>query len=223
MWFDGRLISQLTIDDIQRLVDENAEEDEGIEFKVEPYGGPTPSDDKKLELCRDVAAFANADGGYIIIGIRDENDRAAEICPIREPKPHVERLYKTCLDGIEPRIPGLDMQPLGVSTDGSVIVIRVPTSSAQPHMVKVKHSTHFCRRYKDGKREMSYSDIQNSFTSDLTQHRLSEIMERLNSLATRIANEQHQPISADSSILLAQTAEEVQQIMEARLRKETDE
>lgn len=220
MWFEGRLISELTADDIRGLIGKN--EDEGIDFKSEPYGGPTPSADKKFELCCDVAAFANADGGYIVIGIDDDNDIAVALCPIPEPKLFMEQLYKTCFDGIEPRIEGLDVGAVDLGTSGSVIVIRVPQRVDLPHMVRANHSTHFCCRYKDGKREMSYGDIRGAFQGDLTQHRLTEISGKVDTLSGLLrggAMQSALALGADDNLLLAQTPENAQAIMEERLER----
>ena len=217
MWFDGRLIAELTPKDIQQLVDDGAEEDEGIEFKVEPYGGSNLSEERKFELCCDVAAFANSQGGYIIIGIRDKNNRASGICPISNPDLFVERMYKTCLDGIYPRMESLDMKAVGVGKDKSVIVIRVPPSANQPYMVTIGNRTHFCRRYKDIKRELSYKEIEAAFKSDRVEHKLVQMNERLEELVHRAVSQPPVPVRAEDNLLLARTPKDIQQIMEARL------
>jgi len=220
MHFDGRLISEITEDDIRHLVENKVQEDETIEFKREPYGGTAQWNEKKLELCCDVASFANANGGYIIIGIGDRKGRANSLCAIPEPKPHIDRMLKVCLDGIEPRIADLQIEPISLGSEGSVIVIRIGQSTSQTHMVNHRHQTHFVRRYRDGKREMSYAEIRQAFLSDLPLRLLREMNAKLDELLQRSPWPAEAPPGAESNALEAETPQAVQAIMEARLREE---
>lgn len=60
--------TQVTEQDLARLVDGAVREDADLDFKGAPYGS---SDADKRELGADVAAMANSRGGLIIIGIED--------------------------------------------------------------------------------------------------------------------------------------------------------
>ena len=66
---------------------------------------------RRFEICKDVTAMANASGGYIIIGIREEKKIAKEFCNIDNAAHDVaQRINDICLQYIKPRIPGLKVQ-----------------------------------------------------------------------------------------------------------------
>lgn len=62
------LIDALARDEFDQLLD--TPESEWLDFKLAPYQLATPKG--KWELAKDVAAFANKEGGYIVIGIETE-------------------------------------------------------------------------------------------------------------------------------------------------------
>ena len=69
MIFDGKPTSQISVAEIEVLVTERVSEDQYLDFKKQPY--PT-GDAGAREMIKDVSAFANAAGGYLIIGIEED-------------------------------------------------------------------------------------------------------------------------------------------------------
>src|SRR5690242_6197424 len=65
---------------VDRLVQGRVPEDADLDFKQPLYG---TSDTDKRNLASDVAALANAVGGVIVLGIRDDNGQAAELTPVQ--------------------------------------------------------------------------------------------------------------------------------------------
>src|SRR5260370_36779783 len=67
-------------------------ESEFIDFKSEPYR--LDDESQKLELAKDVSAFANTHGGFIVLGIRTK--KVAEDSPgvADELKPIPSKLFK---------------------------------------------------------------------------------------------------------------------------------
>src|SRR3989339_2090926 len=63
----------ITVSDIQKLIDNQIEESIHLEYKQSDAFGKT--DGKKKEISKDVSSFANSDGGIIIYGIREFNDK----------------------------------------------------------------------------------------------------------------------------------------------------
>ena len=59
-----------TIEDIQSLIDIQAEENTYYEFK----DARAIDDKQKAEISKDVSAFANADGGVIIYGLNEDRN-----------------------------------------------------------------------------------------------------------------------------------------------------
>ena len=128
------LISDVTLDDIKSLVSERQFESANLDFKREL---PGRNDKGKHDFAADVSAFANSAGGDLVYGIEDDGTGMAkglvELTGNRDEE--VRRLQDIAANGIEPRVPGLQIQAIEAPT-GFVVVVRVPQSWAGPHRVK---------------------------------------------------------------------------------------
>jgi len=84
------------------------------------------------EFAKDVAAMANARGGLLVYGVR--NDRAIEgVNPQDAPTEH---LYKWLRAHTQPFVGGVDIFPLQCpDMTKSVLVVDVPASAMAPHFV----------------------------------------------------------------------------------------
>lgn len=93
MIFSGRSLDDISLDDICLLVEHQVPKGPHLEYKETPYGG-RPQD--KCEMLRDISALANSEGGYLIIGIREDYaGRAAELTPVPEPQLPIKSLIPT--------------------------------------------------------------------------------------------------------------------------------
>lgn len=114
------------------------------------------------EFLADVSAFANSSGGDLIFGIDEDGEgRAAAIVP--QPgnlDEEARRLQDVLMNGIEPRVPGLQVQPVPVA-GGFVLVVRVPQSWAGPH--RVKTNQHFFIRENGRKRQLDVPEVRGLF------------------------------------------------------------
>jgi hypothetical protein len=72
----GAPIDQLTFGHIQAAVRAGVEESADLDFKERHY---EDTGEKREELAKDVAAFANHVGGLLVIGVREEHLRAVEV------------------------------------------------------------------------------------------------------------------------------------------------
>lgn len=173
MIFDGRSLQELTLADFENLVQSKIPEGPNVEYKINAYGG---AESEIREMLRDVSALANLDGGYLIMGIRqDETDRANGIVPISNIKQITQAIRQSCLDGISERIEGLEVRCYEVHPNEGIIAIRVPKSNNRPHMVSKGHRTEFFRRYDTDKREMSIDEIRSLVISNPLNSRLIEL------------------------------------------------
>ncbi len=71
MVFDNKPISEITDQDLKKLIGRQ-EENLWIDFKEEHYQGYKTHHEiyiYRREICKDVTAMANAEGGYILIGV----------------------------------------------------------------------------------------------------------------------------------------------------------
>ena len=111
MIFDNRQISDIKHQDLINLIGDQ-EENLWIDFKERHYEGyKTDGEKYKREICKDVTAMANAEGGYILIGVDEENKIAQRFVNIHDIERKAESIYNTCHQHIVPRIAKLEVKP----------------------------------------------------------------------------------------------------------------
>jgi hypothetical protein len=173
MIFNDRSLHDLSITDFETLVQNRIPEGPNLEFKEIAYSGRA---EDIREMLRDIIALANADGGYLILGIREETfGRADSFNPISNLAEKVQSIRQACLDGICERILGLEVKAFEFFTDQGIIVIHVPKSNLRPHMVSRDHRTDFYRRYETDKRSMSIEEIRSLILSNPSHTRFVEL------------------------------------------------
>jgi len=163
MLLDEQSIHSLTLSDIQRLVSEQICESQRLEYKLEYWG---TNDDGRREMLRDISAFANAYGGYVVIGIGTERGRGAgdSDCPSNvagiPPLDYAERISRSCRDNLDPICPGVDVVQIQVEDNRIIIVVKVPQSLAAPHMITFKGLNQFWQRHGTDKQPMSTNEVR---------------------------------------------------------------
>jgi len=148
--------------DLQALVSDGVAEGKVIEYKESL---PDDTYDSKKEFLADVSSFANAAGGNLIFGISEDNGIPIDVCglPGINPDAEILRLENLIRDSIEPRIPGMTMRAVLLSTSEVVIVVRVPHSWAQPHAVNYRRHWRFYSRNSAGKYPLDVSEVRAAF------------------------------------------------------------
>ena len=173
MIFSGRSLQDLTIADFETLVRNRIPEGPNLEYKETAYSGRA---DDIREMLRDIISIANADGGYLIMGIREDvSGRAEAVIPITGVLARVQPIRQVYLDGISERIEGLEIKAYECSPDEGIIAIRIPRSDHRPHMVMREHRTDFYRRYDTDKRVMTIDEIRSLFLTNPANSRLVEL------------------------------------------------
>lgn len=154
-----RDLLRISQDDFQTLVAERHAEGSYLEFKREL---PRPDAGGRHEFLADVSAFANSSGGDLVYGIEEDGEgRAAAISALQgNADEECRRLQDVLLNGIEPRVPGLQVHATAVA-DGFVIVVRAPQSWAGPH--RVRTNQHFFTRENGRKRQLDVPEIRGLF------------------------------------------------------------
>lgn len=177
MIFDGKPASQITPGDIRRLVEEQVQEDQFLEFKREPYPATEAG---KREMIKDVSAFANAAGGYIFIGIGENGEgRASELVGVDDASGISRSILDRCLTLIEPRLTQLDVARIDV--DGRAVVICfVPESGQKPHAAIPDREHHyFYQRYQNGVKLMTVAEVRNALQGDAVQREIADLRREL--------------------------------------------
>lgn len=140
---------QIDVGDIQELVTSQVPEGQQLEFKKTlPGDGKTPdpwlSRQNKIdtrsrnELLEEAVAFANAQGGTLLVGISESQDKppvADKVIPLPQCVELAERLRKMLRDCVEPQVPKLEVFGVPVNGDAGVIVIQVGQSRLAQHRV----------------------------------------------------------------------------------------
>lgn len=149
---------------LQRLVDGAVREDVDLEFKQALYGS---SDGEKKELAKDVAALANSRGGLLVIGVRDDNDVAAELTPVATGEEL--RLQQTIASLVAPP-PQMEMRTAPAAVAGAgYYLIAVPPSPAAPHAVRIGNdSLRYPRRDGTHTRHLTESEVADAYRSRFT-------------------------------------------------------
>ena len=185
---------------IESLIANNVSESRTLDYKE-----ILPTDTK--EFLADVSSFANASGGDLIFGVKEEQDANGEktgnyiACGLSDVNADKEilRLENIIRDGVEPRITGIRTKEILGFPNGAVIVMRVPKSWASPHMLK--SSSRFYSRNSRGKYPLDVQEIRSAFAlSDALPERIRRF--RDDRLAKIIADETPVPLSSGTRAIL---------------------
>lgn len=173
MIFSGRSLHDLSFSDFQQLIDNHEPEGIHLEYKETAYSG-RPADIR--EMLHDITALANAEGGYLVMGIQEDSySRAAALSPIDDPKTKAQAINQACLDGIQERISGLEVVSYEVGFNQGIIVVRVPPSEQRPHMMVRDQNTAFVCRYNTDKHVMTLGEIRELILGNSRYRRLVEL------------------------------------------------
>lgn len=149
-----KAITQLLAEDFDRLVADQVEEGNQLDFKQAAVGG---TDADKKRFAADVCAFANTRGGDIVIGVREVRGVAIEVAPLAiDPDQETLRLQNMIADSFDPRIVGVQIAPVAYGA-GHVLVVRVPQSVQGLH--RSKHDQHFHIRESRSNRHLDVASL----------------------------------------------------------------
>ena len=118
----------------------------------------------RLDFLASVASYANTVGGDLLIGVD-----ATRGVPVRAPgwegvdvdqeELRIENLLR---DQVEPRF-SFKVREIRLSNGNDVVLLRVPWSWAQPHMVRMDQVNRFYYRHSAGKDIMNVSQLRAAF------------------------------------------------------------
>jgi hypothetical protein len=184
MIFGDRSLYELSLEDFRMLVEDRIPEGPHLEYKQTAYSGK----EKDIrEMLRDVTSLANAGGGYLVLGVREDGfNRPVEICPIDGFQDKSQAIRQACLDGVQERIDGLEVIGYEIESNSGIIVVHAPSSVKAPHMVSMDHHSDFVRRYDTDKRVMTIGEIRDSFIDSPFFRRLAEIQQQAQQASTHL-------------------------------------
>lgn len=152
-------------DDIQQLVDDHALESATLEYKscdaLRSHGNIT-IDEIRIEVSRDISAFANAGGGTIIYGVREYPNRhlPERIDDGFAPDESVDHewLEQVINTRIGPKIPDVRIKSITIpDSSNTIIIVHIPQSYVGPHQAADKL---FYQRHNFERRSMEWYQIE---------------------------------------------------------------
>jgi hypothetical protein len=164
MSLSGTNFDDLSESDLSALIDAEVPEGLLVDYKRDAYGR---GDADVKEFLKDVSSFANTAGGHLIIGMDETGGIPTKLTALTttDLDEELQRLENLARDGIEPRIAGLRIRAVPISSGGFVIVLRIPKSWNPPHRVSARNTNRIYGRNSAGAYEFSIDELRVVFTS----------------------------------------------------------
>lgn len=163
MILDGKAATAITAEELQSLIDSAVPEGQHLDYKQQL---PAARDARAAEEFRlDVASFANADGGYLIHGVAEQERRPTALIgvPLLDIEAEIRRLHTLLQADLEPRVPGITIGAIPLSTGTHCIVVHIPRSWQRPHWVRghqLREWVRFVARHDADKLTLDYRQVQ---------------------------------------------------------------
>ena len=209
-------------EDLRQLIAQKVPEGEQIEYKgdlpskartTDPWrqGKGSIGDYARNQILKEIAAFANAQGGMLLLGMKESKEKppvAVEISELPRCADLADRISKMAGACVEPKIPQLEA--FGVPTNGEdgVVIVRVGRSQKAPH--RVEPTLECPVRRADRSEVMTMREIQDltlnvSRDSERFEKGLSERLQRFEQEFKKLSNPDRSfgvrltavPVSAD--------------------------
>lgn len=129
---------KVDLSDVQKLLDDGADEGLQLEFKASPSLTRESAD--VIEFCKDVSAFANSAGGRLIYGVKEDKVRKTFAIDegISDPKIDVEWLQQKLNSLIRPKIAGIEIQQILLPSKRPIFILEIPATQTGPHQAPNK-------------------------------------------------------------------------------------
>src|ERR1700752_4086540 len=162
MSLSNKPLEAINESDLQALRENGVREKKDIDYKASL---PNNTHDSKKEFLADISSFANASGGHLVLGMREEAGVPVELCGLQHINvdAEVNRLDNLLRDGIKPRLYMAPIQPVSLRAQEVAIVIRIPKSWAAPHVVDYQGHWRFYSRNSSGKYPLDIGEVRTAF------------------------------------------------------------
>lgn len=159
MTFNGKPVGDIGPGEIEAIVAHGESESQSLDFKSEPWGSTSSG---RCERLRDVVAMANGGGGYLVVGVaEDDEGKADAVTHVSKATSEVAALLDAVTTGVEPRMHGIEATRISTN-DGDVMIVRVPRGDPL-YAVALEGRLDYWRRYGTIKKRMSHEEIKAAF------------------------------------------------------------
>ena len=219
------LLEIIDTKDFNRLIGEV--ESQFLDVKSQPYQFDARLDAKR-EFAKDVAAFANADGGYILIGVATEasplhiGEEITELRPVGRSLFDSQRHQKLLAEWLYPLPKGIDVKfvPFGTDTNKGIGVVFVSPQDerSKPFLItrsqNEKKSTElligYVERHRDQTHVRKVAEIHQALRTGLNLER--ELLGRIANIEFLL--EQHLSYKTQ-----AETLEKKERLLDERIKR----
>ena len=158
----------ITKTDLQALIDNQVFENRELEYKDYSFVGGKLQDKQKDKFIKEIAAFANTNGGTIVIGMQEDENRlptrlSGTGMGLGDFDSWLSSFRQLVLSRIRPHLHGIDCIPVELDDDNIAIVISVPKSYARPHSFWDGNKDEFFMRHVNGIMYMDIDDLRKEF------------------------------------------------------------
>ena len=146
---DGRPLSRQSLANVEAFLAQGRAEDLTLDYKREVGSSPG----ERAEMCKDVSALANSEGGMIVYGVDENADRTPRLPPVGTARAfgrqNVEEWAVQVLQGgVQPRMVfDVEAFPLSGDPNRCLLVIRAQPSPSAPHMVTLNGDNRYYGRF----------------------------------------------------------------------------
>lgn len=152
-------VHEIKLADLEALVGV-ARESKTLEFKLEM---PGKAESELVPLLAGISSLANAAGGDFVLGVAARDGLAEAVPGIAIANLDAEklRLEQLLANGLEPRLPRIDIEPVECTAGCYTLVVRVPRSWVGPH--RVKANNRFYGRSSGGRYPLDVGELRTAF------------------------------------------------------------
>ncbi len=154
--------------DLQALIDNQVFENRELEYKDYSFVGGKLPDKQKDKLMKEIAAFANTNGGTIILGMQEDENRlptklSGAGMGLGDFDGWLSSFKQMVLSRIRPHLHGIECVPVELEDNNIAIVISIPKSYARPHSYWDGNKDEFFMRHVNGIMYMDIDDLRKEF------------------------------------------------------------
>jgi hypothetical protein len=163
----GKVLNDISIKDIETVVQNRIPESRTLDYKLDVH---PEGDAGNKEFLKDISAFANTAGGYLIYGVEEKKGipaaiKGVEVDDFDKLRQRFDNLLRT---GVDPPIRGVEFRQVDFTESKKIIVVRVSKSVARPHVVKIKEHFRFYGRSSSGVHPLEVDDLRRAFLASET-------------------------------------------------------